>query len=203
MKKEPQIFTNPQAQGVPVPPDLLKDLERGSMRSISERWRRFNEECKESEVEAIATQAHFGQKRRSGEDYISHPRAAAELGKQFGYSDVVIDAAWLHDSLEDAADPKGVADLIRKVCPEALPIVQELTHDKDITYTDYVLSLSPDAIAVKMLDMWHNAQDLVPGSKQFQKYQNALSAFGGKPSGVNEAHWQALTQKLEVENENA
>lgn len=41
MKKEPQIFTSTQAQNVPVPPDILKGLERGSMKSIAERWRRF------------------------------------------------------------------------------------------------------------------------------------------------------------------
>ena len=174
------------------------------MKILFENWRTFvNEDCEESDVVALATQAHQGQKRRSGEDYISHPKAAAEYGKQFGYSDIIIDAAYLHDTLEDAADPKEMAELIQQVCPEALPIVQELTHDKDTVYTDYVLSLSPDAAAVKMLDMWHNVQDLQPGSKQFQKYHDALIALGGKPSGVNDVHWQALTQKLEVENENA
>ena len=173
------------------------------MKLIMEQWRKFNEECEESDVVALATQAHQGQKRRSGEDYISHPRAAAEFGKQFGYSDTVIDAAWLHDSIEDSSDPEQMADMIKQVCPEALPIVRELTHDKDVTYTNYVLSLSPEAVAVKMLDMWHNVQDLTPDSKQFQKYQAALRGLGGKPEGINDAHWEALTQKLEVENENA
>jgi hypothetical protein len=41
MKKEPQIFTSTQAQNVPVPLDILKGLEQGSMKSIAERWRRF------------------------------------------------------------------------------------------------------------------------------------------------------------------
>jgi hypothetical protein len=43
MKKEPQIFTSPQAQGVPVPPAMLKSLEQDSMGSITEQWRKFNE----------------------------------------------------------------------------------------------------------------------------------------------------------------
>ncbi len=41
--KKPQIFTNIQAQGVAVPRDVLKNLEQGSMESITERWRQFNE----------------------------------------------------------------------------------------------------------------------------------------------------------------
>ena len=41
--KKPQIFTNIQAQGVAVPRDVLKNLEQGSMKSITERWRQFNE----------------------------------------------------------------------------------------------------------------------------------------------------------------
>jgi hypothetical protein len=42
MRKEPQIFTNPQAQGVPVPPAMLKSLEQGTMEAITEHWRKFN-----------------------------------------------------------------------------------------------------------------------------------------------------------------
>ena len=43
LMKEPQIFTNIQAQGVAVPRDVLKNLEQGSMESITERWRQFAE----------------------------------------------------------------------------------------------------------------------------------------------------------------
>lgn len=41
LMKEPQIFTSTQAQGVAVPQDILKNLEQGSMDSITERWRKF------------------------------------------------------------------------------------------------------------------------------------------------------------------
>jgi len=170
------------------------------VKTLMEQWRKYiDEDCDDAEVEDLATLAHQGQTRRSGEEYITHPKAAAEYAKEFGYSDLVADAALLHDTLEDYKDPKEMAEMIKSVCPEALPIVKELTHDKSVEYTNYVLSLSPEAVAVKLLDMYHNAQDLQPGDKQFQKYHDALAALGGKPHGVNDAHWQALTQKLEVE----
>jgi (p)ppGpp synthase/HD superfamily hydrolase len=171
------------------------------MKRILESWRKFDEECDSAEVEDLAAFAHQGQIRRSGEPYISHPKAAAEFAKKFGYDDVVVDAALLHDTLEDYKDPAEMEEMIKSVCPEALPIVRELTHDRNIEYTDYVLSLSPQAVAVKMLDMYHNAQDLQPGDKQYLKYQNALTALGGKPNGINDSHWAALTKKLGVEIE--
>ena len=170
------------------------------MKTLMEQWRKYiDEDCDDAEVEDLATLAHQGQTRRSGEEYITHPKAAAKYAKEFGYSDLVADAALLHDTLEDYKDPAEMAEMIKDICPEALPIVKELTHDKSVEYTNYVLSLSPEAVAVKLLDMYHNAQDLQPGDKQFQKYHDALAALGGKPNGINDAHWQALTQKLEVE----
>lgn len=169
------------------------------MKLLMEQWRQYlDEECEEDEVESLATFAHQGQTRRGGEPYISHPKAAAGFAKQFGYDDAVADAALLHDTLEDYKDPQEMERMIKDVCPEALPVVKELTHDKSVGYTDYVLSLSPKAVAVKLLDMYHNAQDLQPGDKQFQKYHDALVALGGKPDGINDEHWQALTTKLEV-----
>ena len=172
------------------------------MKLLMERWRKYiDEECEEDEVEQLATFAHQGQSRRSGEPYITHPKAAADFAREFGYPDSVADAALLHDTLEDYHDPEEMAELIKSVCPEALPIVKELTHDKSIEYTEYVLSLSPEAVAVKLLDMYHNAQDLKPGDRQYEKYHNALSALGGKPNGINDAHWEALTSLLGVENE--
>ena len=170
------------------------------MKLIMEKWRRFvDEDCDEDEVEDLAAFAHQGQTRRSGEPYISHPKAAAQFAKDFGYDDIVADAALLHYTLEDYKDPKEMEDMIKNVCPEALPVVKELTHDKSVEYTEYVLSLSPKAVAVKLLDMYHNAQDLEPGSKQYEKYHNALAALGGKPDGINDAHWGALTKTLGVE----
>lgn len=169
------------------------------MKPIMESWRKYlDEECEEDGVQDLAAFAHQGQTRRSGEPYITHPQAAAEFAKQFGYDDTVVDAALLHDTLEDYKDPQEMEQMIKDVCPEALPVVRELTHDKGVEYTDYILSLSPKAVAVKLLDMYHNAQDLQPGDKQFQKYHDALAALGGKPDGINDEHWQALADKLEV-----
>lgn len=49
----------------------------------------------------FAKKAHEGQKRASGEDYITHPCAVAEILADFGIDAVTVQAAFLHDVLED------------------------------------------------------------------------------------------------------
>ena len=163
------------------------------MKKLFEEWRKFLEDCDPEEVEDLATFAHDGQTRRDGQPYITHPAGVAAMAREYGYSDAVHDAAWLHDAVEDfEGPPEEIKKMIKAVCSEALPIVLELTHDKSINYTDYVLGLSDGAIAVKMLDVLYNSQDLTPDSKQYNKYKNALLALGGKPNGITDAHWSAL-----------
>ncbi len=165
------------------------------MKKLFEDWRRFVEDCDSAEVEDLATFAHDGQTRRDGQPYITHPAGVAAMAKEYGYPDAIHDAAWLHDAVEDFEGPvEEIKKMIQSVCPEALPIVLELTHDKSINYTDYVLGLSKGAVAVKMLDVLYNSQDLVPDSKQYNKYKNALMALGGKPSGISDPHWSALEE---------
>jgi hypothetical protein len=160
------------------------------------------EECEEEDIKSIASKAHSGQTRRGGEPYITHPQATVALAKKFGYGQLIVDAAYLHDTLEDATNPADIEKMIQSTCPEALPLVKQLTHSKDVAYGDYVLSLSPDALAVKLLDMHHNSMDLDPDSKQYQKYRDALKKLqdmhGGVPAGVKPAHWGEISAKFEL-----
>lgn len=50
---------------------------------------------------AFAAKAHEGQKRKTGEDYITHPVAVAEKLLDFGADEESIIAALLHDTVED------------------------------------------------------------------------------------------------------
>jgi (p)ppGpp synthase/HD superfamily hydrolase len=51
---------------------------------------------------AFATEAHKGQKRKyTGEDYIVHPIAVAELVRTVQHTPEMIAAAYLHDTVED------------------------------------------------------------------------------------------------------
>jgi len=51
-----------------------------------------------------AQQAHDGQIRRSGDAYITHPVAVAEIVASLGLDEPTIIAALLHDTLEDTEE---------------------------------------------------------------------------------------------------
>lgn len=53
------------------------------------------------QAEQVARVAHVGVDRKSGEAYIEHPRRVAEALAAAGFSDEVVAAAWLHDTVED------------------------------------------------------------------------------------------------------
>ena len=52
---------------------------------------------------ATAERMHWGQKRISGEDYITHPLAVAEILADLGMDTTTLVAALLHDTVEDTS----------------------------------------------------------------------------------------------------
>ncbi len=50
---------------------------------------------------ATAERMHWGQKRKSGEDYITHPLAVAQILAELGMDTTTLVAALLHDTVED------------------------------------------------------------------------------------------------------
>ena len=71
--------------------------------------RKLRDTNKESELGVVerafeaAEKAHRGQLRKSGDPYITHPVAVAEILVDFGLYPSSIAAALLHDTVEDTA----------------------------------------------------------------------------------------------------
>lgn len=170
------------------------------------------EVCGAGEAEQIlstAELAHSGQTRRSGEPYIEHPIAVANIiNKYYPGERLLCTAALLHDTLEDAVnngnfkDEQELVDTIRLSYQDpsegakVLSIVYALTHDKSIDYTSYLVELSKnaDALKIKLADMLHN-MSTGPTSRQALKYQNAFKALspdGMAPQGIHPEHWNEL-----------
>ena len=162
------------------------------------------------DVYATARMAHFGQKRRSGEDYFSHPAEVSKIVNKFYPEDKISKlAALLHDTLEDA--PGSTVDSIEemegfikgsitdpRVGEEVTRVVRSLTHEKGGDYLSYVVSLLSDvpSLRVKLADMVHNLSSS-PSEKQKNKYKNALDAIsretnGHPPNGISLSHWNTL-----------
>ena len=62
---------------------------------------------------AYADELHAGQKRLSGEPYISHPLAVATIVVELGLDTDSVCAALLHDTVEDCSD-KTSLDIVRE-----------------------------------------------------------------------------------------
>ena len=182
----------------------------------------IQEICGGDDAEKIldtATTAHRGQMRRSGEPYIEHPVAVANIIKQY-YPDerLLCTAALLHDALEDAIDNgnyKDEEELVNAIRgsytsaaegQEVLSIVYALTHGENTPYLEYVLALAgnPGALKVKLADMLHNLISH-PSPKQIKKYGGALialrDAYGSPPAGISAEHWNALEEFISNEPE--
>src|SRR3979411_237434 len=80
---------------------------------------------------AYAAEAHEGQKRVSGEPYITHPAAVAMLVAELGMDPATVAAALLHDVPEDTA--KTVEDVRREFGEEIGRLVDGATKPSRVS----------------------------------------------------------------------
>ena len=74
-----------------------------------------------------ADKLHEGQFRNSGDPYISHPIAVAEIVASLGLDTDSICAAFLHDTIEDCSEKTSLAVLRKEFGQEIADIVDGLT----------------------------------------------------------------------------
>lgn len=119
----------------------------------------------------VARNAHRGQKRRSGEAYITHPVAAAHILATMRMDDQSIMATLLHDTLEDTSVSKeALVDKFGTEVADLVDGVSKLTQIKFETraeaqaenFRKMVLAMVRDirVILVKLADRLHNMRTL-------------------------------------------
>lgn len=119
----------------------------------------------------LSTSAHQGQKRRSGEDFVSHSIAVAQILVDQLLDTTSIVAALLHDVVEDSE--VRLEDITRDFGPEVGGLVDGLTKISHLTfrstaesqaenYRKLLLSVAKDArvIIIKLADRLHNMRTL-------------------------------------------
>ncbi len=120
-----------------------------------------------------AEMLHEGQFRVSGEPYISHPVAVAEIVASLGLDTASICAALLHDTVEDCSDKTSLGDVEKKFGSEIAMLVDGLTkmvtmhiEDKEEAHIENIrkmlLAMSKDVrvIFIKLCDRLHNMRTL-------------------------------------------
>ena len=129
------------------------------------------EEDKIAMAYRLAEEAHGGQQRQSGEPYISHPLAVAEILVGLGMDSACICAALLHDVVEDTDITLEV--LQKKFGHDVALMVDGVTKIKKLSFASkedkqsenirkMLLAMSEDirVIIIKLADRLHNIRTL-------------------------------------------
>ena len=136
----------------------------------------------------VAEAAHEGQKRQSGEAYITHPLAVAQILAELGLGPKAIAAALLHDTVEDTA--YGLEALNAEFGDEVSMLVDGVTKLDKVKYGEsaqaetvrkMIVAMSKDirVLVIKLADRLHNARTwgFVPSHKAAQKATETLEIY--------------------------
>ncbi len=168
-----------------------------------------------------AERAHEGQLRRSGEPYITHPVAVAQILADLGIGPVTIAAALLHDTVEDTS---YTLERVREhFGDEIAMLVDGVTKLDKLKYGDsaqaetvrkMVVAMSKDirVLVIKLADRLHNARTwgFVSPESATRKAQETLDIYAplAHRLGIQAIKWEledlsfaVLYPKLYVEIE--
>lgn len=162
----------------------------------------------------FATEKHLGQKRRSGEPYITHPLAVAAILVEWGMDIDTILAGVLHDTVEDTSttldaietlfgrDVAFLVDGVTKVS-QARAGMRELSsylpQTKD-NLTKLIIAVGQDVrvIIIKLADRLHNMQTLQhqPRDKQKKIALETIEVFAPLADRLNMGRVRVQLEEL-------
>jgi guanosine-3',5'-bis(diphosphate) 3'-pyrophosphohydrolase len=138
----------------------------------------------------IATKAHKGQKRSSGEDYVCHPLLVASILVELGMDSETIVAAILHDVVEDTS--VSLDELVKHFGKDVAALVDGVTKLNKVPFTTkeeqqaenvrkMLLAMAQDirVIIIKLADRLHNMRTIgyLPDQKRRDKAKETMDVF--------------------------
>jgi RelA/SpoT family (p)ppGpp synthetase len=138
----------------------------------------------------LAKKAHEGQKRYTGEDYITHPLAVAKILADMRMDPPTIISAILHDVIEDTYVEKN--DIIEQFGKEIADLVDGVTKLTQIEFESraeaqaenfrkMIMAMARDirVILIKLADRLHNMRTItsLPGEKRRRIAKETLEIF--------------------------
>ena len=173
---------------------------------VVQRLRDANKNVDTSIVERAfdaAETAHQGQLRKSGDPYITHPVAVAEILVEFGLDPATIAAALLHDTVEDTnySSEKLRVDFGDEVASlvEGVTKLDKLTYGPTAeaeTVRKMVVAMAKDirVLVIKLADRLHNARtwQYVDPESSARKARETLDIYAplAHRLGMNAVKWE-------------
>jgi GTP pyrophosphokinase len=168
--------TRSRAKRPAAPPQDTPDAVQG-VASVTQLVSKLSQYLTPAELKKVkeayrfSDEMHLGQLRKSGEPYISHPIAVAEICADWKLDAQAIMAALLHDVMEDQDVKKD--ELIERFGPQVANLVDGLSKLEKIEFQSLVeaqaenfrkmlLAMASDVrvILIKLADRLHNMRTL-------------------------------------------
>ncbi|NDB31048.1 MAG: bifunctional (p)ppGpp synthetase/guanosine-3',5'-bis(diphosphate) 3'-pyrophosphohydrolase, partial [Actinobacteria bacterium] len=150
-----------------------------------------------------AEEVHRGQLRKSGDPYITHPVAVAEILLEFGLDATTLAAALLHDTVEDTSFT--IEKLRTEFGDEVATLVDGVTKLDRLTYgptaeaetvRKMVVAMAKDirVLVIKLADRLHNARtwQFVEPEASSRKAEETLEIYAplAHRLGMNAVKWE-------------
>jgi GTP pyrophosphokinase len=136
----------------------------------------------------VAEERHAGQRRKSGDPYITHPLAVATILADLGMDTTTLVAALLHDTVEDTG--YGLEELAGDFGDEVAHLVDGVTKLDKVklgaaaeaeTIRKMVVAMArdPRVLVIKLSDRLHNMRTMrfLPPEKQARKARETLEVY--------------------------
>jgi GTP diphosphokinase / guanosine-3',5'-bis(diphosphate) 3'-diphosphatase len=153
----------------------------------------------------MAADAHAGQLRASGEPYVTHPIASAQILAELGIDPVAVQAALLHDVPEDTE--YNLVDVEERFGPEVAHLVDGVTklsrfstHTHEQQQAENIrkmfLAMADDirVVLIKLADRLHNMRTLaaLPPDKQLRIARQTMEIYAplAERLGIWQVKWE-------------
>ncbi len=151
----------------------------------------------------VAEVCHRGQRRRSGDPYITHPLAATTILAELGMTAPTLCAALLHDTVEDTT--MTLATIAREFGDEVAALVDGVTKLDKVKFGEaaqaetirkMVVAMARDirVLVIKLADRLHNVRtiEFLPPDKQERMARETLEIYAplAHRLGMNTIKWE-------------
>lgn len=176
------LFRSIRANDPKADPALLRDIEKAY--AVAEKW-------------------HRGQKRKSGDPYITHPLAVATILAELGMDAATLMAGLLHDTVEDT--DYGLETLRKDFGDSVALLVDGVTKLDRVKFGEaaqaetvrkmvVAMAKDPRVLVIKLADRLHNMRTMryLKREKQEKKARETLEIYAplAHRLGMNTIKWE-------------